>query len=58
MQNALKKKGYNCKDISAFKIILGSCVLLCFIITIGVLVWWIRVKRAAKVVVGAFEDND
>ena len=37
---------------------MGACALVCLIIGIAILVWWIRVRRAAKAVVGAFEDID
>ena len=58
MQSAMKKKNFKCSDIPVFKIIIGACVLVCLIIGIAILVWWIRVKRAANAVVGAFEDYD
>jgi hypothetical protein len=54
----MKKKQFKCSDIPVFKIIMGSCCLVCLIIGIGILVWWIRLRRAARAVVGAFDDFD
>jgi len=58
MQNAMKKNKFKCSDIPVFKIIMGAYALVCLIIGIAVLIWWIRVRRAAKAVVGAFDEID
>lgn len=58
MQQAKQKNSFKCSDIPVFKIIMGSCCLVCLIIGISILVWWMRVRRAAKAVVGAFDDID
>lgn len=60
MAEAMKKKkaAFKCSDIPVFKIICGTYCLVLTIIALVILIWWIRVNRAAKALLGEVEDYD
>ena len=58
MQEAKKQKSFKCSDIPVFKIIVGSYCFVCLIIAIGILIWYLRVRAAARAIIGEVGSYD
>ena len=54
----MKKQSFKFSDIPVFKIICGSYCLVMTIIMISILVWWLRLRAAAKAIIGELDDYD